>query len=147
MGSASSSLSGAADGSFEVPSEGHFLPQDWRTTAELPVHKLNLPRISNLESGDAFFVVSESDNSLSLVILQITVGKSHPVKVNGLCDIWNAFPSNVRSNITRKVLVFVVPLHGSLHGEQKLIPKMGEVANLVPPVAMDLEQFVYRYEI
>ena len=84
-----------------------LLPLTWKTTAELPVNKLNLPGISNLESGNAFYVVGESDNSFSLVVFQITVGKSRPVKVNGLCDILKAFPANVVSNIKHKVLVFV----------------------------------------
>ena len=141
------SLSGSSAISVDVPVERHLLPLKWKTTAELPVNKLILPRISNLESGDAFYVVSESDNSFSLVIFQVTVGKSHPVKVNGLCDILNAFPASVVSNINRKVLVFVVPLHDSLDGKQKLITKKGEDARVVPYLARDFEQYVYRRQI
>ena len=91
--------------------------------------------------------MGESDNSFSLVIFQVTVGKSHPVKVNGLCDILNAFPSSVVSIIKRKVLVFVVPLHGSLDGKQQLITKKGEDARVVPYLARDFEQYVYRRQI
>ena len=141
------SLSGVGDFDFMVPVERLLLPHNWKTTADLPVNKLNLPRISNLESGDAFCVVGESANSFSLVVFQVTVGNSHPVKVKGLCDIWNAFPSNVKENIKRKVLVFVIPLHGSLDQLQRLITKKGEVANVVPHVARDFEQYVYRYQI
>ena len=140
------SLSGAAAITFDVPAESHLLQHDWKTTAELPVNKLILPRIANLEAGDSFFVVNESDSSFSLIIFQITVGESHPVKVNGLCDIWNAFPSNVKHNITRKVLVFIISLHGSLDREQKFITKRGKITT-VPHIARDFEQYVCRYQI
>ena len=112
------------------------------TTAELPVNKLNLPGISNLESENAFYVVGESDNSFSLVVFQVTVGKSRPVKVNGLCDILKAFPTNVVSNIKHKVLVFVFPLYGSLDGKQKLITKKGQDAGVLPYIG-DFEQYLY----
>ena len=141
------SLSGAADLSFDVRTESHLLPYDWKMIEDLPVNKLNLPQISNLESGNAFHVVSESANSFSLVVFQVTVGKSHPVKVKGLCDIWNAFPSKVKYHIICKVLVFVIPLNGSLDREQKLIAKEGEVADVLPHSVRDFEQYVYRYRI
>ena len=90
--------------------------------------------------------MGESDNSFSLVIFQVTVGKSRPVKVNGLCDILKDFPANVVSNIKRKVLVFVVPLHGFLDGKQKFITKKGQDAGDLPYIG-DFEQYLYRRQI
>lgn len=47
------------------------------------------PKISNLESGDAFYALpsefcQDGQPVFPLVVLQITVGENHPVKVNGL---------------------------------------------------------------
>ena len=44
--------------------------------------------------------------------------------------------------------MFVVPLaDGSLDREQKLITKKGEVADGLPPIARNFEQYVYRRQI
>ena len=39
-----------------VPVDSYMLPHDWKKTAQLDVNVLMLPRISNLESGNAFYV-------------------------------------------------------------------------------------------
>jgi hypothetical protein len=107
------SLEGGAAVTLDIPAEIHVLSHDWKKTAQLHVNVLILPRISNLESGDAFYVVPCGPDSILLVIFQTTVGKSHPVKVNGLHDILLAFPERVRNKITHKFLVFVIPKHGT----------------------------------
>ena len=79
-----------------------------------------------MESGDAFFVSPFSDTGYQLVVLQSTVGASHPVKVNGLHDISLAFPQDVRDRITRRMLVFLTPLHGRINSVQTLINQKGD---------------------
>jgi len=81
---------------------------------------LYVPRISNLESGDSFYLALLPTGGYLLVVLQITVGKSHPVKVNGLHDILLAYLQDVREHVASKALVFVLPAHGGLDKEQAL---------------------------
>ena len=132
---------------FNVPEERHILSHDWKKSAQLPVNKLILPRISNLESGDAFYVEQRGPNNYVLVIFQITVGKSHPVKVNGLKDIWLAYPQVVRDNFTSKALVFVTPTHGHINKKQKLCTQKIRESAKLPLGVRGFQQFVYRYNI
>ena len=125
-----------------VPTEILLLSHDWKKKAELPVNVMILPRI---ESGDAFYVVSLESGSFLLVIFQMTVGDSHPVKVNGLREILLAFPESVRSKITRKCLVFVIPQHGALDKVQKLVTQKREEAKVVPRIVEGFQQYVYRH--
>jgi hypothetical protein len=72
-----------------------ILPDSWKykagkqETERLNSDILYQPRISNLESGDAFCVISDPSDgtSLMLIVLQITVSKVHKVKSNGLNEI------------------------------------------------------------
>ncbi len=141
------SLEGGAAVTLDVPAERHVLSHDWKKTAQLRVNVLILPRISNLESGDAFYVVQCGPDSFLLVIFQITVGKSHPVKVNGLHDILLAFPERVRNKIIHKFLVFVIPKHGTLDKDQKLHTQKDEEVIVVPLIVRGFQQYVYRHEI
>ena len=128
-----------------VPTEILLLSHDWKKKAELPVNVMFASRTSNLESGDAFYVVSLESGSFLLVIFQMTVGDSHPVKVNGLREILLAFPESVRSKITRKYLVFVIPQHGTLNEVQKLVTQKREEAKVVPRIVEGFQQYVYRH--
>jgi hypothetical protein len=141
------SLSGGADVIFDVPAARDLLCHDWKKTARLDANVLILPRISNLESGDAFFVQQSGSESFMMVIFQVTVGKTHPVKANGLKDILMAYPENVRNKITRKILVFVIPTHGTLDKEQKLRTQKDEEAVLLPIIVKNFQQYVYRHNI
>lgn len=85
---------------------------DWsRTPFERNVYYIPLKK--NLESGDSFFL---SDDGV-LHVLQITVGKSHPVKAHGLGIIFNAFPAD---QVQTCRLVFVVPSQGQLVTPQNI---------------------------
>ena len=130
---------------FSVPSEKYILPHDWRLTAQLPVNKLILPRTANLESGDAFFVVANGPCYM-LVVFQITVGESHPVKNNGLQKIVQAFPKDVREKITDKFLVFVIPAYGVLDKVQKIVTQKGENI-ILPDISNRFQQYVYKHTI
>lgn len=136
------SLGSDAAITFTVPATRLALPHDWKKTGQLPENILIVPRISNLESGDAFCVVERM-----LVVFQVTVAKSHPVKVNGLRDILLAFPEHVRANITQKLVVFVIPKHGTLDKEQALHTQKGEQVVSMPRIVNDFQQYVYRHEI
>ena len=144
-------ITAAALGNFDnvtidVPADRHMLLYDWKKTGQLPVNALILPRISNLESGDAFCVV-KCGSHFRLVIFQITVGKSQPVKVNGLLNILRAFPKDVTDKITQKLLVFVIPKHGALNAEQTLHTQKGKESVVMPDIVRGFQQYVYRHEI
>ena len=143
------SLNDASQADFIVPSVRQVLPPDWKKTAQLVPSVLYVPRISNLKSGNCFFLVLLPTSGYMLVVLQITVGKSHPVKVNGLHDILLAYPQNVRAHVVSKALVFVLPAHGELDREQALTTQKEEQMDSarVPVVVRDFKQFVYRHTI
>lgn len=143
------SLSGASTFVFEVPSVRELLPQDWKKLARLVPGVLYVPRISNLESGDSFYLVLLPAGGYLLVVLQITVGKSHPVKVNGLHDILLAYLEDVRVQVVSKALVFVLPAHGELDREQALHTQKEETMDSarVPVAVRGFKQYVYRHTI
>jgi hypothetical protein len=134
---------------FEVPSERRLLPQDWKKAAGLAPNVLYVPRIANLESGDAFYLVLLPTGGYLLVVLQITVGKSHPIKANGLNDILLAYQADVKAAVVSKALVFVLPAHGELDKEQALHTQKEEQmdSGRVPMAVRDFKQYVYRHTI
>lgn len=75
--------------------DSEILPRYWKRVGDrdgsLRYGVLYQPRIANLESGDCFCVV-EWERGYVLVVLQMTVGRIHPIKVNGLRDIVLAYP-------------------------------------------------------
>ena len=125
------------------------LDYNWKDLKNLEEGFLYQPRISNLESGDAFCLVRHDDGLLTLVILQVTVGEKHPVKANGLKEIVRAFPEPTRSLIARKVIIFVTPLDGKLNTVQALHSQKRKVlsASNIPREVRDFEQWVYRHAI
>jgi hypothetical protein len=142
------SLSDSSTAEFVVPSERQVLLHDWKKTAQLVPNVLYVPRISNLESGDSFFLVAVPAGYM-LVVLQITVGRSHPVKVNGLHDILLAYVDVVRQRVPQKALVFVLPEHGELDREQALHTQKGEQMDSarVPIAVRGFKQYVVRHMI
>jgi hypothetical protein len=130
-----------------------FLPRDWKNPAsegnKLTTNVLYQPRISNLESGDAFCVIFDDDNSskLTLIVLQITVGASHPVKVNEISKIFGSFRQAIQEKIQTKLLVFVTPFHGTLNVVQPWHTVDNKVCMLIPVVVQDFCQCVFGYKI
>jgi len=143
---ATSLIDVAQNVNFEVPSHRDVLPQDWKKSAGLKPSVLYVPRISNLESGDCFYLVPLPTCGYSLVVLQITVGMSHPVKANGLHDILLAYSKDVREQVVSKALVFVLPAHGHLFGLQPLHTQKGQQmdGNCVPVAVRDFKQYQYN---
>ena len=140
-------LGGGDKVTFDVPTVRYPLPGDWKETGELPVNAHILPRISNLESGDSFFVEDDGHDGFRLVVFQITVGQSHPVKANGLGKIVKSFPEEVRKKIKEKLLVFVIPKHGTLVNVQQLVTKNNTETVKLTTNVRDFQQYVYRHEI
>jgi hypothetical protein len=120
------------------------LPQDWKKTVRLLPSVLYVPRISNLESGDCFYLVPLPTSGYLLVVLQFTMGMSHPVvKVNGLHDILFAYSEDVRMQVVSKALVFVLPARGELQQKGKRM----EDSSSVPVAVRDFKQYMYRHRI
>jgi hypothetical protein len=126
--------------------EVELLAPDWEEVGNLKVGVLYQPKISNLESGDSFCVVEVNDEYW-LIVLQMTVGQKHPIKANGLQTIVMAYEERSRSLLKKKVLGFVIPVDGKLHGVQALHNQDGKVIQKVPKEVKDFKQFVCRYKI
>jgi len=121
-------------------------------TMKLQPDILYQPRISNLESGDAFCllpygVALDGQSVFILVVLQITVGKNHPVKVNGLKDIILSFPTFIQQRIAKKLLVFITPIDGKLNSLQPLHTQKNNDMRNIPKLVEGFEQCVCRYSL
>eukprot|EP00349_Pseudokeronopsis_sp_Brazil_P005188 CAMPEP_0202968314 /NCGR_PEP_ID=MMETSP1396-20130829/13571_1 /ASSEMBLY_ACC=CAM_ASM_000872 /TAXON_ID= /ORGANISM="Pseudokeronopsis sp., Strain Brazil" /LENGTH=299 /DNA_ID=CAMNT_0049694489 /DNA_START=464 /DNA_END=1360 /DNA_ORIENTATION=- len=120
-----------------------ILPTHWKankTEDRLNPGYLYKPRTSNLESGDCFCVV-EHNGGYWLLVLQMTVASTHPVKVNGLKEIVLAYSLEVQYALTRKLIVFVIPQNGELRTLQPLHTQTGKVAEVIPAQVEGFEQF------
>lgn len=129
-----------------------LLPHLWEAkkgskAGELEANCLYQPRITNLESADAFCVISEGEGPATLIVLQVTVGKTHPIKVNGLKKIVRAYPLTIQRALGKTLLVFVIPVNGALQGPQPLHTKGGTVAVSVPSEAQGFQQYVVEYAV
>lgn len=134
---------------FTIPdtNQRELLSHDWKRTAALTHGRFYVPRISNLESGDCFYLIKINQHEYHLVVLQITVGKEHPIKVNGLHDILLAYSQNIRRKIKHKAIVFIIPKHGVLDQEQTLTTKKERPITNIPNIAQGFKQYVFRYEL
>ncbi len=115
--------------------DSEILPRYWKAVGDrdgnLRHGVLYQPRIANLESGDCFCVIGR-EGGYVVVVLQMTVGRNHPIKVNGLRDIVLAYPMQTRNALVGKVLVFVTPVHGALDAQQPYHTQDGKVAQRFP---------------
>jgi hypothetical protein len=126
-----------------------LLPRNWKSstnTDKLSPGCLYQPRISNLESGDCFGIV-EHNGIFVLFVLQMTVSKKHPIKANGLRDIVLAYPLDVQNALSKKLLGFVIPMHGALDSVQPLHTRDGKVIERIPTGVEGFEQYVCEYKI
>ena len=108
------------------------------------------PRISNLESGDAFCVIStaaeNNATAYKLIILQITVAEKHSVKIKGLQNIIAAYSEEIQANIIEKLLVFVTPHHGKLNSCQAYVNRDGKTPKkVISPHVSEFKQYVTKY--
>ncbi len=114
-----------------------------RQSARLVHSVLYVPQISNLDSGDCFYLVPLPTSGYSLVVLQFIMGISHPVKANGLHDILFAYSQDVRVQVVSKALVFVLPARSELQQKGKQM----EDSSSVPVAVRDFKQYMYRHRI
>jgi hypothetical protein len=124
------------------------LSYNWKILHDHKVGVMYQPSISNMESGNAFCLI-QVDNELVLVVFQITVGKAHLVKKNGLKDIVQSFSVDIKTKIKRKLFVFATPVQGKLTKIQPIHNKDCKVmaAASILNDARDFEQWVYRHFI
>ena len=128
-----------------IPSFSQILPHDWKVKGGLSAGQHYLPHVSNLESADCFYAAcnNEALGTYTLVNVQITVSENHPVKANGLVEIYEAYSCN----ITEVVVLFLVPVHCNLNCVQKLKTKEDSDLKRIPKILSELKQYVYRYRI
>jgi predicted phosphatase len=104
-----------------------------------------------MQSGDAFCVISINRSNITdyiLIVLQITVAESHPIKVKGLQDILSAYPDEIRKKITKKELVFVTTNFGKLKSLQRYVGVNGKAYQVpLPTEIKEFRQSVAEYNI
>ena len=133
---------------LNVPVDRLILAHDW-DTATLPINTLLLPGTTNFVSTDAFYVqqwVGKSGNVKSkLVMFQVTVAETHPVRISGLSAIVRAFGGPFDS----VQLVFLTPLGGKLQLKQRLTHNSSQTVQIAENQDWlpCLKQFVCRYEV
>lgn len=109
------------------------------TGLDTEVNVLYIPNQKNFESADAFYLSSTNE----LIVLQLTVGLHHPVKMNGLNKIVALFAGKL---ILRHHLVFVVPVNGQLISTQAMHTSDNNVAKVKTPQVQEFEANQWRLE-
>ena len=108
-------------------------------------------RSTNLQSGDAFCAISVNGSNVTeylLIIIQITVAESHPIKVKGLSDILSAYPDEIRKKITKKALVFLTAKYGKLNSFQQYTTARGDAYKAeLPKEIEEFRQYVTEYNM
>jgi hypothetical protein len=89
----------------------------------------------------------EHDDIYVLFVLQMTVSKKHLIKANGLRDIVLAYSLDVQNALNKKLLGFVIPMHGALDSVQPLHTRDGKVIERIPTEVEGFEQYVCEYKI
>lgn len=129
-----------------------LLPRHWKANTNgdggLYPGRLYQPRISTLESGDCdCFGVVEHDAAYVLLGLQMTVSETHPIIANGLKDIVRAYPLDVQSRLSKKLVGFVTPVNGCLLSMQPIHTRDGSVMEQLPTEVEGFEQYVCEYNL
>jgi hypothetical protein len=106
---------------------------------------LMIPRNPNHESG-AFYVVETGFCSFKLVVFHITVDPLCTVNFDVLQQILQAYPTDVRENITKQLLVYVVPIHDVHFGTRKMAAQEVK-GKILPEVLNGFQQYEYHHEV
>ena len=121
-----------------------YLPVIWKNVPNaVKPDILYLPRVGNLESGDGFCVM-EMNGQSTLFILQCTIAENHPVKMNGIVQIYDCYVNNSDVNIDHTVIVFVIPEAGKLQAKQPLTTKKNTVATNIPDKIRSVTNHQYK---
>jgi hypothetical protein len=137
------SLAGGKDIILKIPDRMEFLPNNWKVNDTTFIPKLNTlfyPVYKNMESGDAFYVISEGGVN-SLVIIQATTRRTHPVKANGLNIIFEI--CSKICDISTKVLVFLTPPNPCLNTLQNIYPEKDDMISRIPSAIGDFQTNQY----
>jgi hypothetical protein len=135
---------------LKLPQNMEFLNNTFVEDKNLKPDVFYQPVSTNLESGDAFCVISVNDErnitTYHMIIVQITVAESHPIKVKGLSDIVSAYPEDIQNKITKKALVFLTANHGKLKSVQQYTTKRGGAYNgNLPKEIKGIRQYKAEY--
>lgn len=109
------------------------------TDLDTEVNVLYIPNQKNFESADAFYLSSSNE----LIVLQLTVGVNHPVKMNGLNRIVELFAGK---SILSYHLVFVVPVNGQLISKQSILTSDNKVAKVKTSQVQEFEANQWRLQ-
>ena len=131
---------------INIPVARYDLPRDWVKNSIIPLKALMIPRNPNHDSGDAFFVVENGFCSFKLMVFHITVDPLRTVNFIGLQQILQAFPTDVRKNITERLLVYVVPKLDAHYEALKLVTHEVK-GKILPDVLNGFQQSVYLHGI
>jgi hypothetical protein len=130
--------------SFRVPNV-QLLAHDWRESRTLKPGVLYQPKISNMESGNAFCMITMGNTIL--VVFQIAVAEHCAVKAKGFEAIVQAIAPHVRQKLTQKMLCFVTPLHSKLCTVQSYHNDDETVSEILPAEVNDFQRYVVNYDI
>jgi len=126
--------------------EKEILMLDWRTKASyLKENVLYIPPYGNMESGDAFCVISV-EGKKTLCILQCTIAEKHDVNQNGMVTIYDSFVSNSHVKIENTIILFIIPKNGKLIEKQKIIIQKGEEVKRFNPKILSTINQQYKIE-
>ena len=121
-----------------------YLPVNWKTLPNaLKPDILYLPMVGNLESGDGFCVM-EMNGQSTLFILQCTIAENHPVKTNGIVQIYDYYVNNSDVVINHTVIVFVIPEVGKLRAKQPLTTKTNTITTNIPNKIRSVTNHQYK---
>jgi len=122
------------------------LQLNWRTqTNYLSMNKLYIPPYGNLESGDAFCVMMVN-GILTLIIVQCTIAEEHPIKKNGVEQIYECFKKNSSISCQNAMIVFVTPVHGKLTNKQSISTQSGTVSKKFSKKISSIENCQFKLE-
>ena len=92
------------------------------------VNRIVVPDARNFESVDAF-LINSNPSQTEVLLFQVTVGKSHPTKYNGVRQVMAKIRSKLKDKTISCKLVFVVPddVASYYHSPQAVLNKDGTV--------------------
>lgn len=103
----------------------------------------------NFESFDLFCVVEDPENATKYIMLglQVTTSNTHPVKYNGVKNMFNAFPDDIKKNLSKPIIAFVTLPKGTLKSKQPIHDKDKKVVKEITAPVNLFRQYVCRYKI
>ena len=84
-----------------------------------------------------------------LIVVQVTITGEHPVKADDFKVIVKAYSQEMRAKISRKIILFMIPVDGALCPHLPLHTKDGHVItdSMSPMEAKYFKQWIFRRTI